>query len=139
MIRVVKPGGVVATSAWDFVGKGYTQQPLREAIEAMGVPVPLSPRHENSRLENLKGFFAQGGLEQIKTRSIEIEVSYSSFDDYWASETILSNFVVQPLQEMTQVEIARVKAYFQQHLPKDRIGRIAYLARANAAKARVPG
>ena len=44
MKRVVKPGGILGTYIWDFPGKGYTQQPLRDAIEAMGIAVPLDTR-----------------------------------------------------------------------------------------------
>jgi len=138
MMRVVRPGGIVGTFAWDFVGKGYTQQPLRDAIEAMGVAVPLSPRHANSRLEDLQRFFAQAGLDLISKRGIEIQVSYPSFDDYWAAETLLSNFVVQPLQKMTEMQVKQVKSYLQQRLPRDGEGHIAYPARVNAIKGQVP-
>ncbi len=40
---------------------------------------------------------------------------------------------------MSAPEVERVKAHLREHLPKDRSGRIAYKARASAAKGRVPG
>jgi ubiquinone/menaquinone biosynthesis C-methylase UbiE len=37
MKRVVRPGGTVATYVWDFMNGGSPLEPLREAIEAVGV------------------------------------------------------------------------------------------------------
>jgi ubiquinone/menaquinone biosynthesis C-methylase UbiE len=138
MKRVVKPGGTLGSYIWDFLGKGYTQQPLRDAIEAMGIGVPLTPGHHNSRLEKLTGFFEAAGLDQIRARTIEIEVSYKDFDEYWFAETALKNSVVQHIGKMTTPEIEKLKATLRERLPKDRNGRIAYKAKANAVKARVP-
>jgi ubiquinone/menaquinone biosynthesis C-methylase UbiE len=138
MKRVVKPGGMLGTYMWDFLGRGFTQQPLREAIEAMGIEVPAMPGHFNSRLDNLMNFFEAAGLDQVATRTIEVEVSYADFDDYWGAETGLPNYIVQHVRKMTGPDVERLKTYLRQHLPTDRSGRIAYKAKANAVKGRVP-
>lgn len=139
MRRVVKPGGTLGTYVWDFLGKGYTQQPLREAVEAMGVAVPRLPGHQNSRLDSLSGFFTAAGLEEVSTRTIEIEVSYPNFEEYWAAQTGFANSIVQHIRKMTEADVERLKAYQREHVPRDRSGRIAYMAWANAVKGRVPG
>ena len=56
MKRVVKPGGIIGTYVWDFLGNGSPPQPLRAAVEAMGYEVPPMPGHRNSQLETLKGY-----------------------------------------------------------------------------------
>lgn len=136
--RVVKPGGTIGTYVWDFLGGGSTQQPLRQAVEAAGVPVLPGPGHDNSRRERLDELFRASSLDDVATRMIEIEVSYPDFDTYWSSQTALANTVVQHLRAMTGSDVERVKAHLREHLPTDRTGRIAYKARASAAKGRVP-
>jgi ubiquinone/menaquinone biosynthesis C-methylase UbiE len=139
MKRVVKPGGVVGTYVWDFLGKGNTQQPLREAVEARGIPVLPTPGHIHSRLENLKTIFTGAGLDAVSVRPIEIEISYANFDEYWAAQTGFTNTVVQHMRKMTTAQIEELKAHLREHLPRDKNRRIVYKAWANAAKGRVPG
>ena len=87
MKRVVKPGGTIGTYVWDFTNGGSPQQPLREAIEAAGVTVTHMQGHENSRREALDRIFKAASLDDVATRMIEIDVSYSDFDAYWTSQT----------------------------------------------------
>jgi ubiquinone/menaquinone biosynthesis C-methylase UbiE len=138
MTRVVKPGGTVATYMWDMLGGGFIQRPLFEALAAMGVKVPSLPGHMNSRREALQSFFETAGLVDIDARPIEIEVSYPDFEDYWGSQTVLVNRAVQAIREMDEPKVQRLKAHLRSNLPTDRSGRIAYPARANAIKGRVP-
>jgi ubiquinone/menaquinone biosynthesis C-methylase UbiE len=138
MKRVVKPGGMIGTYVWDFLGKGNTQQPLREAVEARGIAVQPTPGHVHSRLENLGAIFAAAGLEAISVRPIEIDISYPNFDEYWTAQTGFANTVVQHMRKMTEVQIEGLKARLREHLPRDKAGRIVYKAWANAAKGRVP-
>ena len=138
MKRVTKPGGTIATYIWDFLGKGYTQQPLREAIEALGITLPPQPGHLNSALESLHATFAAAGLDQVATRTIEIEVTYENFEQYWAAQTALANTLVQEIDKMTASDLERLKTILRESLPNDNGGRISYKARANAVKGRVP-
>jgi ubiquinone/menaquinone biosynthesis C-methylase UbiE len=139
MKRVVKPGGMIGTYVWDFLGKGNTQQPLREAVEARGIPVQPQPGHVHSRLENLRAIFTGAGLNDVAVRPVEIEVSYPSFDAYWTAQTGFANTVVQHMRKMTEAQIEELKTHLREHLPRDKDGRIVYKAWANAAKGRVPG
>jgi len=138
MKRVVKPGGMLGAYMWDFVGNGSPMQPLREAVEALGIEVPPTLGHANSRLDMLQHLFSAAGLDHVATRIIEIEVAYRSFDEFWAAQTGLPNTVVQHIRKMSPADIEKVKIHLHNHLPADHNGRIAYKARANAVKGRVP-
>jgi ubiquinone/menaquinone biosynthesis C-methylase UbiE len=139
MKRVVKPGGMLGTYVWDFLGKGNTQQPLREAVEARGIAVQPTPGHIHSRLENLRAIFTAAGLEGVSVRPIEIDISYPNFDEYWTAQTGFANTVVQHMRKMTEAQIDELKVHLRERLPRDKTGRIVYKAWANAAKGRVPG
>ncbi len=138
MKRVVKPGGIIGTYVWDFLGNGSPPQPLRAAVEAMGYEVPPMPGHRNSQLETLKGYFAGAALDEVAARTIEIEVSYANFDEFWLAQTVLANPTVQHIRKMSDTQMERLRAHLREHLPTAETGRIAYKARANAAKGRIP-
>jgi ubiquinone/menaquinone biosynthesis C-methylase UbiE len=138
MKRVVKPGGIVAAYMWDLAGRGGTQRPLIETLGAIGVSVAPVPGQMNSRREALQGFFESAGLIDIESRSIDIEVSYPNFDEYWSAQTALANPAVQALRKMSEPEVARLKAHLPSTFPAAQSGRIAYPAHANAIKGRVP-
>jgi ubiquinone/menaquinone biosynthesis C-methylase UbiE len=136
--RVVKPGGTIATYVWDFLNGGSPQQPLREAVEAMGVVVSPTAGHMNSTRQRLEEIFKAASLDQVATRPIEIDVSYPDFERYWSSQTALANSIVQHLRAMKDCDVERVKARLRERVPTDSTGRIAYKAWASAARGRVP-
>jgi ubiquinone/menaquinone biosynthesis C-methylase UbiE len=139
LARVTKPGGTVATYMWDFYNKGFPQYPLREALQRMGIEVPYLPGHAHSRIENMEGYFNSAGLEGVATRVIDVDVVYANFDELWSGQTALPNYVVQHIRKMSDADVERLKSDLRESLPKDKSGRIAYKARANAVKGRVPG
>jgi ubiquinone/menaquinone biosynthesis C-methylase UbiE len=138
MKRVVKPHGTVGAYMWDTLGGGFVQRPLIEAVTAMNVEIPPSPLRRNSRIEEMRALWQGANLEEVATRTIEIEVSYSNFEEYWASQTGLANTTVQAIRKMSDREVSNLQTYLREHLPINRDGRIAYPARANAVKGRVP-
>src|SRR5262249_50092928 len=108
--------------------------PLVEALGAMGIDVPPATGRKNSSIGEMRSLFERAGLDQIAARTIEIEVSYPNFDDYWSAQTGLANAVVQPIRKMSEADVSRLRAYLRERLPTDHSGRIAYPARANAVK-----
>jgi ubiquinone/menaquinone biosynthesis C-methylase UbiE len=135
--RVLKPGGIAGAYMWDFFGNGFTQHPLREAIAAMNVPLGPAVGQEKATREALSGFFQSAGFERIETRTIDIEVSYDSFDEYWTSQTALPNPAVQAIRTMSEGDVTRLKDGLRERLSAPD-GRIKYGARANAVKGRIP-
>jgi ubiquinone/menaquinone biosynthesis C-methylase UbiE len=136
--RVTRSGGTIATYMWDFFNKGFPQYPLRDAVERMGIEVPYLPGHAHSRMENMMGYFKSAGLADVATRVIEIDVTYASFDAYWAAQTALTNYTVEHIRKMPAADVERLKSDLRASLPRDKRGNIAYKARANAVKGRVP-
>src|SRR5215470_13043834 len=102
MKRVVKPQGTVAAYMWDALGGGFVQRPLVEALGAMGIDVPPATGRKNSSIGDMRSLFERAGLDQVAARTIEIEVSYPNFDDYWSAQTGLANAVVQPIHKMSE-------------------------------------
>ena len=137
MKRVVKPGGIVATYMWDLAGKASTQEPLRAALEAMGVATPPPPRIEITRLDTMRDLLVSAGLGDVESRTIETRLEFNDFDDYWTTNTGLAHAFAKPILEMSETEVEQIKAWLREQLPPDSYGRISYIAKANAVKGRV--
>jgi ubiquinone/menaquinone biosynthesis C-methylase UbiE len=82
MRRVVKPGGVVAVCMWDrkqmqmFAAINRT----REAV----APDSVETGAENYRTAaDLAALLSDAGLEDVETDALEVEASYTGFDDFW--------------------------------------------------------
>lgn len=134
MKRVIKPHGTVGAYVWDNFGGGFVQRPLVEGLRAVGIDTPAAGGLNNTRIEELRNLFKQAGIGRITTRSIEIEVSYPTFDDYWSAQTGFINPIGKIIRKMSEADVTRLQSYLRDHLPLDRAGRVVYAARANAVK-----
>ena len=72
---------MVATYMWDIYNKGLPQNPLREALERIGIEVSYLPGHAHSRMDNMVGYFESAGLEAVAKCVIEVDVVYANFDE----------------------------------------------------------
>jgi len=76
MVRVVAPGGAVATYAWDNVGGGSPTEPIHAEVRTMGL-TPLGPPSAGaSRMDVLRDFVGgcgpQGGRNPGDHRAADI-------------------------------------------------------------------
>lgn len=138
MKRVVAPGGTVASYMWDVDGRCNTQEPLRQALEAMGVELPPTPRVEFTRLDTMHDLLTSVGLEDVADRTIEIQLQFADFDDYWSAETGQTTPATKPILAMSKAEVEQLKTLLKEQMPADADGLISYLVRANAIKGHVP-
>ncbi len=86
MIRVTKPGGVVAAAVWDY---GDGMRMLRVFWdEAVAVDPALAARDERSmplcKRGELAAWWRLNGLQHVEDQPIVIDLSFSSFEDYWS-------------------------------------------------------
>lgn len=135
MVRVVRPGGLVAAYAWDMLGGGFTQAPIQAEARAMGLKPPLPPRAEASRIEALRALWAGAGVEDIETREIRVSRVFTDFEEYWSIN--LTAATGQMIAALPPAEIEVLKARVRDRLPVGADGRVTADARANAVRGRV--
>jgi ubiquinone/menaquinone biosynthesis C-methylase UbiE len=87
MLRVVRPGGIVAATVWDTFGGMPSQRIFWDtfaAIEpsAIGRRGPALVRPMTFPGEMTRAFIV-AGLEQIAEATLTIRMEFASFDDYW--------------------------------------------------------
>jgi SAM-dependent methyltransferase len=133
MARVVRPGGIVAAYAWDI----SPLEPIRIEMRAMGLTV-LSPSSlEASRTEVLRDLWTCAGIDVVETRDIIVQRTFADFDDFWTiSISSWSDLPTIAATAPNVIELLKVRVRVR--LPADATGRIAYSARANAVKGRMP-
>jgi SAM-dependent methyltransferase len=136
MARVVRPGGAIGAYMWDMTG-GTPMEPVRAGLHAMGIDVPLPPGAQAAELDAMRSLWKGAGLTGIETRTIEIEVAYRDFEDFWLSNTALPNPATKRIQAMPPAEVEQLRALLRTRVPMDAQGRVVYSARANAVKGRV--
>jgi ubiquinone/menaquinone biosynthesis C-methylase UbiE len=138
MRRTAKPGGLVAGYVWDFAGGRATGAPLAKGMRAIGVEPPITPGTNDTTIEALQSLFAAAGLESLETRQIEIAPTYSSFDDFWTSQTGSVSPTAKFIGTLTEPQRLRLRDAVISILPSNTDGSVSYSACANAIKARVP-
>ncbi len=133
LVRVVGPGGTVATYMWDMLGGGFPLDPIIGEMRAMGFSPTRPPRMEASRLAALRELWSGAGLTQIEMREITVERTFSDFAEFWeAVSTAPSTMPV--VAAMSAAEVAALKQRVRARLPADAQGRITYASRAHAVK-----
>src|SRR5229473_6696176 len=137
MVRVVQPGGTVATYAWDMEGGGYPGEPIHAEMRAMGLKPLLPPSVGASRMEALRDLWTAAGLDAIETREITVQRTFADFDDFWATR-LMAPTVGPIVAAMASDDVERLKTRVRARLLADAAGRITYGARANAIKGRLP-
>ena len=139
MARVVRPGGVVATYMWDTLAGGNPLAPIEAALKFLGNPSPSRVSDAASQRDTMQALWQAAGLQPVETYVIRIPITYSSFDEFCASNIVPIGTVGQVTSKMSPDEMGQLKARLREQLPIAADGRIAYEAFANAVKGRVPG
>ncbi len=137
MVRVVRPGGIVAAYMWDMRGGGFPLDSLLVEIRAMGLTPPSPPQLDASRREAMGDFWTGAGLEAVETREIAVRRTFANFDELWG--TYMKSPSLGPtLAALPATDLEKLKNGVRARLPADADGRITYGARANAIKGRRP-
>jgi ubiquinone/menaquinone biosynthesis C-methylase UbiE len=137
MARVARPGGWVASYMWDIPGGGTPVDAIYVSMESMGMTSvrPLNPAV--SRREVMQELWEKAGLASVETQVIRIPVTYSSFDDFWDSNTVPIGPQGKLIDRMSNSAREHLRTLVRQRLPVGPDGRIAYEGLANAVKGRV--
>lgn len=136
MLRVVRPGGTVATYMWDMLGGGFPLDPVLDEMRAMGLTPPRPPLMSASRIDALRDLWTRAGLEAVETREITVSRRFADFDDFWMT-SLLAPSIGPTIAALSPVDVEKLKHRVRAHLAADTGTHIAYGARAHAIKGHV--
>lgn len=133
MVRVVRPGGTVATYMWDMLGGGFPLDLIHTEAKAMGLTPPRPPQMGASRMDALRDLWTNAGLADVETREITVHRTYSDFSDFWAIN-LKSPAIGPVVAAMTTDDTEALKRRVRARLTADPQGRITHSSRAHAIK-----
>ena len=137
LARVVRPGGIAATYMWEFPD-GFPLAPLAAAMKDLGLTPPERPNVQASARDAMQAIWKEAGFTTIETQVIRIRVSFSTFDDFWDSNTVPVGPSGKALSKLTPSAREQLKMRLHERLPIAADESIAYEAFANAVKGIVP-
>lgn len=133
MVRVVRPGGIVAAYVWDVVNGGSPVSPFEKAMPNAS----LRPSPQASTMSALQDFWRGAGLVAVESRTITVERSFPDFDTLWTLS--INGTVLKPqVAALPQAEVEAAKQRVRERLTAAADGSITYSATANAIFGRVP-
>jgi SAM-dependent methyltransferase len=137
LVRVVRPGGIVAAYVWDYAGEMQLMRYFWDAAVALDSTAEALDEGKRFSLcapEPLAQLFTGAGLRDVETRAIDVPTVFRDFDDYWTP--FLSGQGPAPGYAMSLGEQRRAKLResLRSRLPVASDGSIPLIARAWAVK-----
>ena len=86
MVRVTRPGGIVAAYVWDYAGGMQMMRHFWDAAIAVSpndAKLSQAERFPICQPEPLQHLFAAAGLHAVRVRAIDIETTFMNFEDFW--------------------------------------------------------
>lgn len=139
MKRVLAPGGLVGGYTWkrnadeDFAAYHPI---LTGAVRVGGEPL-RSPIVPEGSTEGMRASLADAGFRDIGTAEIEVSQTYTSFDDYWQSQTRPSSPSGRTVAALSEAQCTKLHDMLRETMPSAD-GTVTYSAIAIAGKARKP-
>jgi SAM-dependent methyltransferase len=137
MRRVVRPGGLVCTYAWDFSRSGFPFEPIQAELRAMGYSPPRPPHWAVAARDPLAALWRWTGLRDVELRDITVRRRHADFEDFWDS-TVGTTSLTNVVAKLPPERLAALRERLQAKLVQPD-GSVAYDSLATAVRGTVPG
>ncbi len=137
MLRVVRPGGLVAAYHWDILGGGFPLAAIGAEMLKTGLQPRLPPSVGASTLDASIALWQAAGLQQVQSCQISVRRRFDSFDEYWDSAAS-SNTLRSMFDALSTTQLAELQGRVRERLQAGRDGPLEVSARANAVRGLKP-
>jgi SAM-dependent methyltransferase len=101
ILRVLKPGGIFATSVWNTPDKNFWVTAMMSTINKnieLPIPVPGAPGMFRCATPGLmKSLFEKAGFKNLSEKEVPIKMNIGSIDNYWNMMTEVGAPIVAAL------------------------------------------
>jgi len=144
MLRVVRPGGVVAATVWDTYGGMPSQRMFWDTFAAIEPDASSKRSPSMMRPMTFPGQMADAfravGLERVTETTLAIRMDFSHFDDYWVPLIHGQGPLASYLATLPDSTTERVRnSVYQAYLCGEPDGPRSFASVAWAVKGLVPG
>jgi ubiquinone/menaquinone biosynthesis C-methylase UbiE len=141
MLRVARPGGIVAGYTWrkspTIIDAPYG--PLARAVIEIAGDVMTSPTVSEAMPDGLRAALTAEGYEDIETTTIEASQTFRDFEEFWTAQTkTFLHPVARSVAALSDYDRERLRDNLRIALPAAADGSITYFSRATAFKAHKP-
>ena len=141
MVRVTRPGGIVAAYVWDYRSGMQMLRYFWDAAVEFNPDVSMLDPAEHFPIcqpEPLESLFIGAGLMHVSVTAIEIPTIFTDFDDYWVPFLGKQGPAPAYLAGLSIGDRNRLRDTLKSRLPAAPDGSIPLIARAWAIMGRVP-
>lgn len=139
MLRVARPGGVIAGYTWrkspTIIDAPYG--PLARAVIEIAGQVMQSPVIPEAMPGGLRAALVAEGYRDIAVTTIEASQTFSDFEAYWISQTAtFQHPVARSVAALSAADRETLRGNLRRALPAASDGTVTYASRATAFRAR---
>lgn len=141
MVRVTRPGGVVAAYVWDYAGGMQMMRHFWDVaveIHPHDARLDQAERFPICQPQPLERLFQEVGLYAVTVRPIDIVTAFRDFDDYWTPFLGKQGAAPTYLASLGSAAQDRIRDALQARLTPAADGSIRLTARAWAVQGIVP-
>ncbi len=131
IVRVIRPGGVVAACVWDHAGGQGPLSLFWDAARELDSDIEDESQLAGAREGGLARLFHAAGLREIEETALTVNVQHPSFDDWWEPFTL----GVGPAGSYTAALDARRQAQLRERC-REAVPAAPFVLRAQAWAAR---
>lgn len=117
MVRVTRPGGVIALCVWDFAGGRAPQSLFFQALRALVPEADDESGRPGAADGDLAMLLSRVGCVQITSGEVTVEVSHETFEDWWSPYTLGVAPPGRQLAALGDAERAEVRRLCRERLP----------------------
>jgi SAM-dependent methyltransferase len=133
MMRVAKPGGVIAVYVWDYAGQMQLMRHFWDAAAALdpgAIDLDEGRRFPICQPKPLTELFQRADLQDVAVHAIDIATEFKDFDDYWSPFLGGQGPAPGYAMALNEERRAALRERLRAKLPFDSDGSIALVARA---------
>lgn len=117
MVRVTRPGGVVALCVWDFAGGRAPQSTFFRALSSVVPGVDDETGRAGAAAGDLAGLLTAAGCGDVTAGEATVEVTYDTFQDWWLPYTLGVAPAGRQLAALADADRARVRKLCRARTP----------------------
>jgi hypothetical protein len=117
MVRVTRPGGVVAACVWDFSGGRAPQTLFFTALASVVTGIDDESQRVGARRGDLVALLTGAGCTAVAESELTVAVEYATFDEWWTPYTLGVSPAGRQLAALSEQDRVAVRARCRELLP----------------------
>jgi ubiquinone/menaquinone biosynthesis C-methylase UbiE len=117
MVRVTRPGGVVAACVWDFAGGRAPQTAFFRSLASVATDVEDETGRVGARRGDLPALLREAGCAHVEEGELAVTVAYDGFDDWWTPYTLGVAPAGRQLAALDEADRERVREHARAAIP----------------------